>query len=122
MSPEQQVRWLNEISLRSIDNLKINELSSVNELRDDLLVLNAEDDQLKAMKQEDIYKCPLCNRTYTCKQVSWFKNILLRNITGHSTLSAQMLKLQMQFNIFCSCHWFLKTPWTLTRWEMLSEY
>ncbi|KAH3800679.1 uncharacterized protein LOC127837580 [Dreissena polymorpha] len=78
MSPEQKVRWLNEISLRIIDNLKLNELSSVNELRDNLLALNAEDDQLKAMKQEDIYKCPLCNRTYKCKQVSWFKKHLIK--------------------------------------------
>lgn len=69
MNDEQKIEWIFCAADKMVKTLGFCNFRNVIQIRENLQALNQNDSQMEAMKNEDLFECPLCG-------TAWFKKHL----------------------------------------------
>lgn len=74
MSDEAKNSWILGAAKKVIETLGLCNFKTIMQMQENLKALDHNDSQIEAMKNEDMFECPLCGKTYI--KSAWFKKHL----------------------------------------------
>lgn len=74
MNDQEKADWVLHAANKVVESLGFCDFGTIHHLRENLQALDQNDSQMEAMKNEDLYECPLCAKTYY--KSGWFKKHL----------------------------------------------
>lgn len=64
MNDQEKTDWVLHAANEVVETLGFCDFGTINRLRENLQALDQNDSQMEDMKNEDLYECPLCVKTY----------------------------------------------------------